>query len=131
MWSDPIADMLTRIRNGVRVRRIQVSMPSSKLKVGIATVLRDEGYVLGYDVVKDNKQGILRIDLKYGDRGEDVIHQIDRCSKGSRRLYKKVDELPHVLDGLGVAIVSTSKGVMSDRLCREKNVGGELLCTVY
>lgn len=131
MWSDPIADMLTRIRNAVRVRREQVSMPSSKLKIGIATVLRNEGYVKGFDVVEDTKQGILRIELKYGPRGEDVIHEIQRESRAGRRDYRKVGEIPRVLDGLGIAILSTSDGILSDRGCRDKNVGGEILCTVY
>ena len=131
MWSDPIADMLTRIRNAARVRRKEVKIPSSKLKVGIARVLRDEGYINGYDVIEDNKQGILRIDLKYGPRGEDVMRRIDRSSRPGRRLYSKVDDLPRVLDGLGVAIVSTSRGILSDRECRAQHVGGELLCTVH
>lgn len=131
MWSDPIADMLTRVRNAVRVRREQVSMPSSKLKIGIATVLRNEGYIKGFDVVEDTKQGILRIDLKYGARGEDVIHKIQRESRAGRRDYRKVGEIPRVLDGLGIAILSTSDGILSDRGCRDKNVGGEILCTVY
>ncbi|MCH7807644.1 MAG: 30S ribosomal protein S8 [Planctomycetes bacterium] len=131
MWSDPIADMLTRIRNAARVRRKQVKIPSSKLKVGIAQVLKDEGYITGFDVIEDTKQGILRIDLKYGARGEDVIHKIQRASRASRRVYRKVKDLPRVLDGLGIVVVSTSSGVLSDRVCREKNVGGELLCTVY
>ncbi len=131
MWSDPIADMLTRIRNAARVRRKQVCIPSSNLKVGIARVLRDEGYINGYDVIEDGKQGLLRIDLKYGPRGEDVMHRIDRSSRPGRRLYRKADDLPRVLDGLGVAIVSTSKGILSDRECRAQHVGGELLCTVH
>lgn len=131
MWSDPVADMLTRIRNAVRVRRKDVRIPSSKFKVGIAAVLKDEGYVSGFDEIADGRQGWLRITLKYGSRGEDVIRNLTRVSKGSRRVYKKVGDLPRVLDGLGIAIVSTSKGVMSDRGCREQNVGGELICTVY
>ena len=130
MWSDPIADMLTRIRNAVRVRRKQVTIPSSKLKVGIARVLLEEGYISGYDVVADTKQGILRIDLKYGPRGEDIIHRIRRESKAGCRIYRKVGNLPRVLDGLGISIVSTPKGVLSDRGCREMTVSGELLCTV-
>ncbi len=130
MWADPIADMLTRIRNAARIRHKQVSIPSSKLKVGIARVLQEEGYINGYDVIEDNLQGILRIDLKYGARGEDVIRRIQRESKPSRRVYRGVDDLPRVLDGLGIAIVSTPKGVLSDRQCREQKVGGELLCTV-
>jgi small subunit ribosomal protein S8 len=122
--------MLTRIRNAVRVRRRQVNIPSSKLKVGIARVLLEEGYISGYDVVEDTKQGILRIDLKYGTRGEDVIHEIHRQSKSGCRVYRKVDALPKVLDGLGICVVSTPKGVLSDRQCREMKVGGELICTV-
>ncbi|MCP4593802.1 MAG: 30S ribosomal protein S8 [bacterium] len=131
MWSDPVADMLTRIRNAARIHKPRVAIPSSKLKVGIAEVLKSEGYVEGYDVVEDDKQGMLRIDLKYGPRGEDLIHEIKRASRSGCRRYSKVDELPRVLDGLGIAIVSTSSGVLSDRVCREKRVGGELLCTVY
>ncbi len=131
MWSDPIADMLTRIRNAAAVRKKQVPIPSSKLKVGIANVLKDEGYIEGFDVIEDGKQGILRVDLKYGPRGEDLIHCLKRESRSGRRLHRGVDDLPLVLDGLGIAIVSTSKGVMSDRACREQGVGGELLCTVY
>ncbi len=131
MWSDPIADMLTRIRNANRVRRKQVVIPSSKVKVGIANVLKDEGYIHAFDVVEDNKQGLLRIDLKYGPRGEDVIHNVQRSSRVGCRVYRKAAELPRVLDGLGIAIVSTSSGIMSDRVCRDRGVGGELLCTVY
>ncbi len=131
MWSDPIADLLTRIRNAVRVHKKEVSIPSSKLKVGMARVLRDEGYIRGFDVIDDGKQGILRIDLKYGPRGEDVIHDIQRISRTGRRVYGTVSDLPRVLDGLGIAIVSTNKGVLSDRACREQKVGGEFLCTVF
>jgi len=131
MWSDPIADMLTRIRNAARVRRKQVSIPSSRIKVGIARVLKEEGYINGFDVVEDGKQGKLRVDLKYGPRGETVLHTLKRESKSGCRVYRKVDDLPRVLDGLGIAIVSTPQGVLSDRACREKRVGGELICTVY
>lgn len=130
MWSDPIADMLTRIRNAVRVHSPQVKMPSSKLKLGIAKVLQDEGYIRGFDRVDDNKQGILRIDLKYGDRGEQVIELIQRISRVGCRVYRGVGEIPRPLNGLGIAIVSTSSGVLSDRQCREKGVGGEVLCKV-
>ena len=131
MWSDPIADMLTRIRNATSVRFRQVNIPASKLKIGIARVLRDEGYISGYDTVEDGKQGILRIDLKYGPRGEDVIRKIKRISKGSCRVYRGAADLPRVLDGLGIAVVSTNKGVFSDGKCRELKIGGEVLCTVY
>ena len=131
MWSDPISDMLTRIRNAVHVQRKEVKIPSSNVKVGIAKVLQDEGYINDFDVIEDAKQGILRINLKYGPRGEHVIPKVQRSSRPGRRLYSKAADLPRVLDGLGVAIVSTSKGVLSDRVCREKNVGGEILCTVH
>lgn len=130
MWSDPIADMLTRIRNGVTARKKQVIIPASNVKKGLARVLKEEGYILGYDVVEDTRQGLLRVDLKYGPNGEDVIHKIKRMSKPGCRRYSKVEEIPRVLNGLGVAILSTSRGVMSDRSCREGNIGGELLCTV-
>ncbi len=130
MWSGPVADMLTRIRNAVRVGRKQVQIPSSGLKVGIAQTLQKEGYILGSDVIDDGKQGILRVDLKYGPRGEDVIHDIQRVSRGGRRVYRKSANLPRVMDGLGIAIVSTNRGVLSDRQCREQNLGGEVLCTV-
>jgi len=131
MWSDPVADMLTRIRNAARVRRKRVQVPSSKIKVGIADVLKAEGYICSYDLIEDTRQGILRLDLKYGPNGEDVIHAIQRESKPGCRVYAGVDSLPRVLDGLGIAILSTSQGVLSDRMCRDRKVGGELLCTVY
>ena len=131
MWSDPIADMLTRIRNAVRVCSPQVTMPCSKMKVGIAKVLQEEGYICGFDRVDDDKQGILRIDLKYGDRGEQVIESIQRVSRVGCRVYRGVADIPRPLNGLGIAIVSTSSGVLSDRECRAKGVGGEVLCRVY
>jgi len=130
MWSDPIADMLTRIRNALRVRMRHVEIPSSKMKVGIARVLRDEGYIVGYDVIENTTQGVLRVELKFGARGEEVLHRLQRVSKPGCRRYRGVEELPRVLDGLGIAIVSTNKGVLSDRECRDQKVGGELLCTV-
>lgn len=106
-------------------------MPSSKLKAAVATVLRDEGYIHGYDVIDDGRGGILRISLKYGARGEQVLHSIRRESRPGRRTYLGVEEIPKVLDGLGICVVSTSRGVISDRQCRDLRVGGELLCTVY
>ena len=115
----------------VRVRRPDVRIPSSSVKIGIAKVLKQEGYVLGYDLIEDAKQGILRIELKYGPRGENVINKIDRVSRPGCRVYGKVDDLPRVLDGLGMMIVSTSQGVLGDRECRKRKIGGELLCTVY
>ncbi len=127
---DPIADMLTRIRNANRVGRKVVLIPKSKICTGIAQVLLDEGYITEYDIVEDATQGQIRVKLKYAMDGSKVIHVIDRESKPGRRLYSKVDSLPKVLNGMGISIVSTSKGVMSDRRAREHNVGGELLCTV-
>jgi len=127
---DPIADMLTRIRNANRVGRQKVLIPKSKICVGIAQVLKDEGYITDYDVIDDERQGSIRVTLKYSMAGEKVIHAIDRQSKPGCRVYRAVDELPKVLNGMGIVVVSTSKGVMSDRKAREANVGGELLCTV-
>ena len=127
---DPIADMLTRIRNANRVGRRLVLIPKSKICTGIAQVLKDEGYIEDYDVIADNTQGQIRVKLKYSLGGQKVIHSLDRASKHGRRVYSKVEELPNVLDGMGICVVSTSKGVMSDRKAREANVGGELLCTV-
>jgi len=127
---DPIADMLTRIRNANRVGRRMVMVPKSKICAGIAQVLKDEGYIDQYDVIEDTAQGQLRIKLKYASNGDKVIHELDRNSKPGRRVYRKVGDLPNVLNGMGICVVSTSKGVMSDRRAREANVGGELLCIV-
>ena len=128
--NDPISDLLTRIRNANRVGRKVVLIPRSKICNGIAHVLKDEGYIEEFDVIDDGKQGQLRVKLKYSMSGEKVIHEIDRQSKPGRRIYRAVDDLPKVLNGMGIAVVSTSKGVMSDRKARQENVGGELLCTV-
>jgi small subunit ribosomal protein S8 len=127
---DPIADMLTRIRNANRVGRRLVMIPNSKICTGIAGVLKDEGYIDDFDVIPDERQGMLRVKLKYAMDGSKVIHTIDRQSKPGCRVYRKVDDLPNVLNGMGICVVSTSKGVMSDRKAREQKVGGELLCTV-
>ena len=128
--SDPIADMLTRIRNASRVKRETVSVKSSKVCLGVAQVLRDEGYIVDYDHIDDGKQGLIRIALKYTPEGDPVISTITRVSKPGCRVYNGKDDLPSVMGGLGVAIVSTSQGVISDRKCRQENVGGELICTV-
>jgi small subunit ribosomal protein S8 len=128
--SDPVADMLTRIRNGARVQRISVDIPASKVNRGIAGVLQQEGFILRVEEIADNKQGILRVFLKYGPDGEQVIREIHRVSKPGRRIYRAISDVPLVLDGLGITIMSTSKGVVSDRQARRMNVGGELLCTV-
>lgn len=127
---DPIADMLTRIRNAVRNRSKTVTCINSKVCRGIADVLRDEGYIDGYDVVDDGRQGLVRVRLKYGPGGETVLNKLHRESKPGRRVYNSVEELPRPLQGLGIAIVSTSKGVLSDRKARTERVGGELLCTI-
>lgn len=130
MWSDPIADMLTRIRNVAMARGREVKVPASRVKAGIAEVLKQEGYIEEYDRIDDGRQGILRIKLKYGHQGEPVLTEIKRISTPGRRDYRAVESLPEVLNGLGIAIISTNQGVLSDRQCRERHIGGELLCTV-
>ncbi|MEM1061028.1 MAG: 30S ribosomal protein S8 [Planctomycetota bacterium] len=131
MMTDPIADMLTRIRNAVSVEKPYVDIPMSKLKTGIADVLKREGYIWDYAEVEQKPRNVLRLTLKYGVNGERVIQKIDRASKPGRRQYAQVKSTPKVLDGLGVAILSTSKGVLSSREAKKENVGGEVLCTVY
>ena len=128
--SDPIADMLTRIRNALRARHETVNVRASKICEGVCGVLKEEGYIEDYIRIDDGKQGILRITLKYDQNGRSIIDRITRTSKPGCRIYSAVDKLPRVMAGMGIAIVSTSKGVMSDRSCREANVGGEILCTV-
>jgi len=128
--SDPIADMLTRIRNAARIGKDQVNVRASKICEGVAAVLKDEGFIEGYDRIDDAKSGILKVQLKYDVNGTAIIRRIDRVSKPGRRVYSAASELPHVLNGMGIAVVSTSKGVMSDRKCRQETVGGEILCTV-
>jgi small subunit ribosomal protein S8 len=122
--------MLTRIRNSVRVRAKKVDCLNNKLNRGVAQVLVDEGYVSSMSVVDDGRQGVLRLNLKYGPRGENLINTVDRVSKPGRRVYSPVDQLPRPLQGLGIAIVSTSRGVMSDRKCRQEKVGGEIVAIV-
>jgi small subunit ribosomal protein S8 len=129
-WSDPIADMLTRIRNGVRARKPHVNVKASKICEGIAAVLKKEGFIEDYVRIDDGKQGIIRVTLKYDREGLPAISEIQRTSKPGCRVYASVDDLPVVLAGLGIAVVSTSKGIISDRSCRESKVGGEVLCTV-
>ena len=126
---DPLSDMITRIRNANLREKVSVAMPSSKVKVSVAKVLKDEGYILNYKVTEDKKP-VLEIDLKYYD-GKPVIEEITRSSKPSLRVYSSSKDLPKVKSGLGVAIVSTPKGVMSDRSARSNGVGGEILCTVF
>ncbi|MEO0966382.1 MAG: 30S ribosomal protein S8 [Planctomycetota bacterium] len=128
--SDPIADMLTRIRNANRNEADTVDCLNSKVCRGIAAALQDEGYINGFDVIDDGRQGILRVTLKYGPRGEKLIHSIKRESKPGCRVYTKVKDLPRPMAGLGIAVLTTPRGVMSDRKARTEKVGGELLCTV-
>ncbi len=129
--TDPIADMLTRIRNALRNRAETVSIPGSRIKVGIARVLKDEGYIADYSVESDGPKAVIHVKLKYGPEGEEVIRSIQRYSRPGCRRYRGVKEIPRVLNGLGIAVLSTPAGVLSDRECREKNVGGEVLCCVY
>ena len=128
--SDPIADMLTRIRNALRSRHTVVNIRASKICEGVSNVLKSEGYITDYSRIEDGKQGLLRVNLKYGPLGEDVINELKRISRPGCRVYKAVGEIPRPINGLGISIVSTSAGVFSDRRCREKNVGGEVLCTI-
>jgi len=127
--TDPIADMLTRIRNGQTSRKTSVTMPSSQAKVAVAKVLKDEGYIANYSMEQDGAKASLTVELKYFE-GKPVIENVRRVSKPGLRIYRASDDLPRVLGGLGIAIVSTSAGVMSDREARQKGIGGEVLCVV-
>lgn len=127
--SDPIADMLTRIRNSLQRSKYEVKMPSSKLKVAIANIMKEEGYISGFSVQEEDKKATLTIELKYFE-GKPVIESIGRVSRPSLRSYKSADDLPKIMGGLGVAIISTAKGVMTDKSAREQGIGGEVLCYV-
>jgi small subunit ribosomal protein S8 len=127
--SDPIADMLTRIRNAYHARHEVVNIRASKTCEGICRVLKAEGYISDYARVEDGRQGLLRVYLKYGPRGEDVLTELKRVSTPGRRVYRRVEDLPRPLNGMGISVVTTSVGVLSDRECRQRNVGGEVLCT--
>ncbi|MGY0694028.1 30S ribosomal protein S8 [Virgibacillus sp. FSP13] len=131
VMTDPIADMLTRIRNANMVKHEKLELPASKMKKEIADILKREGFVRDYEFIEDSKQGVLRIFLKYGANDERVITGIKRISKPGLRVYAKADEVPRVLNGLGIAIVSTSKGVLSDKEARTQAVGGEVLAYVW
>jgi len=131
VMTDPIADMLTRIRNANVVRHEKLELPCSKLKIEIADILKREGYVHDYEVIEDDKQGVLRISMKYGANDERVITGLKRISKPGLRVYAKADDVPRVLNGLGTAIVSTSKGVLSDKEARAQAIGGEVLAYVW
>ncbi len=128
---DPIADMLTRIRNGVQSRKKEVNIPSSRMKVEIAKILKEEGYIRSFRVIDDNKQGVLNVVLKYSEDSRSVISGLKRISKPGCRIYCTKDSLPKVLDGLGLAIISTSQGILSGKKCEERGTGGEVVCTVW
>ena len=129
--TDPIADMLTRIRNAVRAKKKEVNMPSSCLKVEIARIMKEEGYIKSYKVIEDNKQGVLNIVLKYTDDNQTVISGLRRVSKPGCRIYCTREAIPRVLDGLGVVIISTSRGLLTDKQCQEQGLGGEVLCEIW
>jgi small subunit ribosomal protein S8 len=131
MMTDPIADMLTRIRNANNAKHDSVDIPASNIKKQLAQILLDEGFVKGFDVIEDAKQGVIRVDLKYGTQKEKVISGIKRISKPGLRVYVKSDEVPRVLGGLGIAIISTSSGIITDKEARSKVVGGEVICYVW
>ncbi|MDD2447283.1 MAG: 30S ribosomal protein S8 [Tissierellia bacterium] len=131
MMTDPIADMLTRIRNASNAKHDSVDIPASNIKKEIAQILLDEGFINRFDVIDDAKQGIIRVDLKYGKQQEKVISGIKRISKPGLRVYVKNDEIPRVLGGLGIVILSTSKGIVTDKFARKEKVGGEVICYVW
>ena len=129
--TDPVADMLTRVRNASGAKFAKVDIPSSKLKVQIARIFKDEGYIKNFKVIKDNRQGILRIYLRYDDKNRGVIQRLVRVSRPSRRVYAGNDAIPKILNGLGISILSTSKGILTDREARKQGVGGEIMCSLW
>ena len=128
--TDPVADMLTRIRNAAKAKFSSVDVPGSKLKVEVARILKDEGFIKNYKFLKDGKQGILRIYLKYGQGQAKTIYSLQRVSKPGRRMYVKSKDIKPILNGMGISILSTSRGLMTDKQARKENIGGEILCTV-
>ncbi len=130
MLTDPIADMLTRMRNAIRIKAEKVDIPISKMKLEVAKILKEEGFIKAYKILKDRKQGILRVILKYVDN-ESVISGLKRISKPGRRVYVDRNKIPIVIGGIGIAILTTSKGVLSDKVCRRDGVGGEVICYVW
>ena len=129
--TDPVADMLTRIRNANSAKHETVDIPASNMKKAIAEILTEEGYIKGYQIIDDGKQGIIKITLKYGANNEKVLSGLKRISKPGLRVYASRDELPRVLKGLGIAIISTSQGIMTDKKARAKNIGGEVLAFIW
>lgn len=131
VMSDPVADFLTRIRNGNMVMHETVEVPSSKVKMAIAGIMKDEGYIKEFEYIQDGKQGIIRVYLKYGPNKTRVITGLKRISKPGLRVYVKKDEIPKVLGGLGTAVISTSKGLMTDKVARKQGLGGEVICYIW
>lgn len=129
--SDPISDLLTRLKNGMRAGHERVDMPASKLKEAVLKVLEEEGFVASYRKVQEAGRPILRVGLKYDHEGEPIVSGIERVSRPGRRVYAKAEAIPKVLDGLGVSIVSTSKGIVSDKAARQSRLGGEVLCNIW
>lgn len=129
--SDPIADMLTRIRNAGKAKFNSVDIPGSKLKIELARVLKDEGFIRNFKLIKDSKQGILRVYLKYDEKETHAIFGLERVSRPSRRVYTKSKDVKTVLNGMGISVLSTSKGIMTDKNARAENVGGEILCNIW
>ncbi|MBN1274001.1 MAG: 30S ribosomal protein S8 [Candidatus Aminicenantes bacterium] len=129
--TDPIADMLTRIRNAGIVKKKDVAIPASRMKVEIAKILKEEGYIKNFKVIDDNKQGVLTVVLKYNEENMNVIGGLRRVSRPGCRIYCDINSIPKVLDGLGVAIISTSKGILTGKKCEELGVGGEVLCHIW
>lgn len=129
--TDPIADMLTRIRNAISSKKEKVNIPASKMKSEIALILKDKGFIKNFKLIKDRKQGILRIYLKYENETDSIIQGLKRISKPGCRIYVAKDEIPEVLNGLGIAILSTNRGILTDDICREQKIGGEVLCHVW
>ena len=131
MMTDPIADMLTRMRNAILIKNEKVDIPASKLKVEIAKILKEEGFIKSYKIIKDRKQGVLKITLKYTPENEPLITGLKRVSKPGRRSYVGKEAVPTVMGGVGISVLTTSRGVMSDRTCKREGVGGEVLCHIW
>lgn len=131
MLTDPIADMLTRIRNSILIKNEKVDMPASRMKVEIAKILKEEGFIKSYKIIKDKKQGILRLTPKYGPDGKPLISGLKRVSTPGRRVYSGKGKMPKVMGGVGIAIITTSRGILTDKECRREGVGGEVLCYIW
>lgn len=129
--TDPIADLLTRIRNAQKAQKDVVVIPASKMKIAVTHILKSEGFIRNYKCIRDGRQGIIKVALKYSESGEGVIREMNRVSKSSKRVYVNADKLPFVKNGYGVAILSTSKGIMTDREARRQHIGGEYVCSVF